>query len=635
MKNNKANSATVAVRHQAMFFADDRTSGRTTYNTAIGLRALRGSSTAANNTGRYNTSVGYQALMENTNGNNNTASGVEALSSNTSGDDNSAFGESALNSNKGNSGSVAMGYHAMLYADDRTSGRTTYNTAIGYEALRGSTTAANNTGQYNTSVGYRSLYSNTTGNHNVANGYNVLTANTSGYYNTASGYSALAGNITGNFNTASGHFALSGNTNGDGNTAFGNSALYNNSSNSGSVAVGCKAMLFSDNRTAGRITYNTAIGYESQRGSSTPSNNTGRYNTSVGYQSLSLNTTGDYNIAIGSTTLLSSSGDANIAIGTSALKYTNGSYNIALGYNAGIGLTSGNRNILIGYDISNPVSNSSSNRMSIGNIIFANGIDGTGTVISSGNVGIGISNPAYRLHVVSNSSNATMALRQNGDGSILKAYDEDNDEVWNVTKGSMWFYNGDHHHTLAFHSYDNTPSSAGSIVLYNAAGTSATIVLDGDYDGDGRITTQELRITGGSDLSEFFELTDVDNIEKGMVVSIDENNPGHLTVSNTAYDKKVAGIISGAKDIKPGLIMSQQGTIADGEHLIALSGRVYCMVDATENPVEIGDMLTTSEVPGHAMKVNDFDQARGAIIGKAMTSLKTGRGLVLVLVSLQ
>jgi hypothetical protein len=59
------------------------------------------------------------------------------------------------------------------------------------------------------------------------------------------------------------------------------------------------------------------------------------------------------------------------------------------------------------------------------------------------------------------------------------------------------------------------------------------------------------------------------------------------------------------------------------------------MVDATENPVEIGDMLTTSKVPGHAMKVNDFDQARGAIIGKAMTALKTGRGLVLVLVTLQ
>ena len=81
--------------------------------------------------------------------------------------------------------------------------------------------------------------------------------------------------------------------------------------------------------------------------------------------------------------------------------------------------------------------------------------------------------------------------------------------------------------------------------------------------------------------------------------------------------------------------MSQKGTIADGEHLIALSGRVYCLVDATERPVEIGDMLTTSPVPGYAMKVDDYQKAQGAIIGKAMTSLKKGKGLVLVLVTLQ
>ena len=144
-----------------------------------------------------------------------------------------------------------------------------------------------------------------------------------------------------------------------------------------------------------------------------------------------------------------------------------------------------------------------------------------------------------------------------------------------------------------------------------------------------------MQITGGSDLSEFFDLTDYENIEKGMVVSIDTENPGHLVISTESYDKKVAGIVSGANDIEPGLIMSQKGTIADGEHLVALSGRVYCLVDATEHPIEIGDQLTTSEIPGYAMKVIDHEKARGAIIGKAMTSLKSGKGLVLVLVTLQ
>ena len=35
------------------------------------------------------------------------------------------------------------------------------------------------------------------------------------------------------------------------------------------------------------------------------------------------------------------------------------------------------------------------------------------------------------------------------------------------------------------------------------------------------------------------------------------------------------------------------------------------------------------------MKVNDYTQAQGAILGKAMSSLKSGQGLILVLVSLQ
>ena len=81
--------------------------------------------------------------------------------------------------------------------------------------------------------------------------------------------------------------------------------------------------------------------------------------------------------------------------------------------------------------------------------------------------------------------------------------------------------------------------------------------------------------------------------------------------------------------------MGQPGTLADGEHLVALAGRVYCWVDASYGAIEPGDLLTTSDTPGHAMKVTDHAQAQGAILGKAMSSLEGGRGLVLVLVSLQ
>ena len=68
---------------------------------------------------------------------------------------------------------------------------------------------------------------------------------------------------------------------------------------------------------------------------------------------------------------------------------------------------------------------------------------------------------------------------------------------------------------------------------------------------------------------------------------------------------------------------------------MAIAGRVYVWADASNAAIQPGDLLTTSATPGHAMKVTDHNRAQGAILGKAMTSLEDGQGLVLVLVSLQ
>lgn len=182
---------------------------------------------------------------------------------------------------------------------------------------------------------------------------------------------------------------------------------------------------------------------------------------------------------------------------------------------------------------------------------------------------------------------------------------------------------------------DGDSADGAYVALSNASGANK-IILDADYSGDGRIITQELQITGGSDLSEQFDIKPAQfEIAPGMVVSIDPDAPGHLKVSRTAYDKKVAGIISGAGGIKTGMMMGQQGSEADGQHPVALSGRVYCQADTSAGPIQPGDLLTTADIPGHAMRVTDHTRAIGAILGKAMTGLKDGRGLVLVLVSLQ
>lgn len=146
-------------------------------------------------------------------------------------------------------------------------------------------------------------------------------------------------------------------------------------------------------------------------------------------------------------------------------------------------------------------------------------------------------------------------------------------------------------------------------------------------------TVRQLSITGGADLAEPFDMSH-EGITAGAVVVIDENNPGSLRLSREAYDTRVAGVVSGANGIHPGIKLHQEGAL-EGKENVALTGRVYVQADATFGSIIPGDLLTTSDTPGHAMKVTDHGKAQGAILGKAMTRLPEGKGLVLVLVTLQ
>ncbi|MEL6986800.1 MAG: hypothetical protein AAGK97_03130 [Bacteroidota bacterium] len=180
-------------------------------------------------------------------------------------------------------------------------------------------------------------------------------------------------------------------------------------------------------------------------------------------------------------------------------------------------------------------------------------------------------------------------------------------------------------------------NNGAAITLYNKAGN-VTVELDGEYGdgGPGRVITDELQIKGGSDLSENFDIIENNAIAKpGMLVSIDPNSSGKLVLTNESYDHKVAGIISGANGVNPGMLMGQSGSIADGEFPIALSGRVYVYANTESGAIKPGDLLTSSTQIGYAMKADDSVQAQGAVIGKAMTELKEGSGFVLVLVNLQ
>jgi hypothetical protein len=139
-------------------------------------------------------------------------------------------------------------------------------------------------------------------------------------------------------------------------------------------------------------------------------------------------------------------------------------------------------------------------------------------------------------------------------------------------------------------------------------------------------------ILSGGDCAEDFDIAGLEAIDPGTVMVMGQE--GVLSPCEAAYDKKVTGVISGAGDYRPGIVLDKRHSAAH-RLPVALVGKVYCKVDAQFGSVDVGDLLTTSATVGHAMKASDHAQAFGAVLGKALRPISSGRGLIPVLVALQ
>jgi len=133
--------------------------------------------------------------------------------------------------------------------------------------------------------------------------------------------------------------------------------------------------------------------------------------------------------------------------------------------------------------------------------------------------------------------------------------------------------------------------------------------------------------TDSSDIAEYFPVTE--DPEPCTVMVIDPTGGCRLRASTKAYDTTVAGIVSTA----PGVALGTNESGNEGEQLIAIAGRVPCKVDASYASVKPGDLLTTSDTLGHAMKATNPEI--GTILGKALEPLDSGTGVIEVLVTLQ
>lgn len=179
--------------------------------------------------------------------------------------------------------------------------------------------------------------------------------------------------------------------------------------------------------------------------------------------------------------------------------------------------------------------------------------------------------------------------------------------------GSMWVGN------------ENKP---GKIYVYSSDRLlkQPSVVIDGEA---GDIVLQN------ADCAEDFDLEETaKDVEPGTVMILGAE--GRLCPCDHMYDIKVVGVISGAAGYKPALVLDRQPIKPDGPFRkpIALMGKVMCLVDADRGAIKPGDLLTTSQTLGHAMRAEPSLAVRGALIGKALAGLQKGRALVPTLVSL-
>jgi len=247
-------------------------------------------------------------------------------------------------------------------------------------------------------------------------------------------------------------------------------------------------------------------------------------------------------------------------------------------------------------------------------VVIPNSFIGKGAALvvktQSGNVGIGTADPRSKLEIVGQDGMKIVGFQP-----FLTLADSNSGFSRSVIQGA----NGD----IIFYPESFIAGQVAPVVISNGSGD---VTMNGSLK-----VAKDVVLTGG-DCAEHFDVSADADCEPGTVMAI--GNDGALDASAEAYDKKVAGVVSGAGSLRPAIVLDKQSS-NEGRPLVALFGKVYCKADAQYAPIEVGDLLTTSDTLGHAMKACDPVRAFGAVVGKALGRLTDGCGLIPILVTLQ
>ncbi len=130
----------------------------------------------------------------------------------------------------------------------------------------------------------------------------------------------------------------------------------------------------------------------------------------------------------------------------------------------------------------------------------------------------------------------------------------------------------------------------------------------------------------------------IEAVEVGDVLVADRSYEGWMRRSEMAADAAVVGIVTEADGLVLGAGLDRfaeidQQQFEDSFAPVAMSGIVRCKVDASYAAISVGDLLSTSPTPGHAMRAEAATP--GTILGKALESMDYGTGTIRVLVMLR
>ena len=174
-----------------------------------------------------------------------------------------------------------------------------------------------------------------------------------------------------------------------------------------------------------------------------------------------------------------------------------------------------------------------------------------------------------------------------------------------------------------------TNGTDGDLLLFPSTATdidddgAATIHLDANA---GDITLRN------ADCAEEFEIMPSVAADPGTVMALGPD--GRLRPSQRPHEKAVVGVVSGGGHYRPGIVLDRQPG-RGVRRPIALVGKAFVRVTDEAGPIEIGDLLTASSIPGVAMRAVDPIQAFGAVIGKAIVPHRQGEGMIPMIIALQ